>query len=201
MELTAVDLSSYVGLVALALLTLNILLGLLLSTRYNPAKRFPYRRINIFKIHNWTGYSALSVALLHPALLLLSATAGFRLFDLVFPVWSPVQPLYNTLGAIGLYALAFVVVTSYYRVRLGARLWKRLHFTAYAAAAFFFVHSFFTDPHLRNTPPDPFDAEKVFVELCILLVVLASVWRVRYALRHPKGRKAVTANITGYETK
>ena len=45
----------------MGLLTLNILLGLLLSTRYNPQKQWPNRKIKIFKIHNWTGYTALAV--------------------------------------------------------------------------------------------------------------------------------------------
>ena len=34
--MSAVDLSSYAGLAAMFLLTFNILLGLLLSTKYNP---------------------------------------------------------------------------------------------------------------------------------------------------------------------
>lgn len=179
----AVNLSSYAGLLALCLLTLNILLGLLVSVRYQTKKRFPYRQINIFKIHNWTGYTALCVALLHPMLLLLSKTAGFRLFDIAFPVWSPTQPLVNTLGAAALYCLVLVVVTSYYRVEIGRRLWKRLHYVAYAAAALFFIHGLLTDPHLKNRPFDPFDAEKVLVETCLLLVIVSIVGRVKYAFR------------------
>ncbi len=136
--MTAIDLSSYAGLIALCLLTLNILLGLLISVRYQPKKHWPYRHVNTFKIHNWTGYVALCVALLHPVILLLSKTAGFRVLDIAFPVWSPSQPLENTIGATALYCLVLVVVTSYYRVDIGRRLWKRLHYFAYAAAALFF---------------------------------------------------------------
>ena len=53
--MNAIDLSMYAGLTALCLLTLNILLGLLLSVKYQPKKHFPYRHFNTFKIHNWTG--------------------------------------------------------------------------------------------------------------------------------------------------
>src|SRR6516164_1345147 len=76
-DITAVDLSSVVGLTAMVLLTLNILMGLLVSTNYSPARQWPHRRLPwpLFKIHNWTGYAALSVALLHPAILLFSSTA------------------------------------------------------------------------------------------------------------------------------
>ena len=44
-ELSAVDLSSYLGLGAITLLTLNILLGLLMSVKYNPVRAWPHRRI------------------------------------------------------------------------------------------------------------------------------------------------------------
>lgn len=187
--MNAVDLSGDAGLIAVVLLTGNILLGLLISVRYNTRKRFPHRSINIFKIHNWTGYVALGVVLLHPTLLLFSATAGFRVWDLAFPVRSPSQPFENTLGAIALYTLAFVVVTSYYRVRIGRRLWKRLHYFAYAAAPLFFIHGLLTDPRLKNSPFDPFDGEKVLIEFCLLLVLLGIILRVRYALRKTKEQK------------
>lgn len=196
--MSAVDLSGDAGLVALCLLTLNILLGLLLSTKYNPVRQWPHRRINTVKLHNWTGYLALSVALLHPVLLLFSTTAGFKLLDVLVPPWSPSQPFENTLGAVALYAIAFTVATSYFRFQLGRKLWKKLHYVAYGAAALFFVHGLLTDPLLSNSPFNPLDAEKVLVEACLLLVVAGTVWRVRYALNSPKkqrkARRAGTAD-------
>ncbi len=54
------------------------------------------------------------------------------------------------------------------------------------AAAFIFVHGILTDPELKNAPPDPFDGEKVLVEICALLIVIATVWRIRY---QPKKRQ------------
>ncbi len=187
--MTAIDISSYAGLIALCLLTLNILLGLLISVRYQPKRHWPYRHINTFKIHNWTGYIALCVAGLHPLLLLFSSTAGFRLIDVLFPVWSPSQPFENTLGGIALYLLMVVVVTSYFRIELGRRLWKRLHYLAYAAAVFFFVHGLLTDPKLKNSPFNPLDAEKVLVEFCLLVVLTGAALRIRYALRKRKVQK------------
>src|SRR6185437_13927811 len=84
-RVSAIDLSSDVGLAACGLLTLNILLGLLLSMRYNPWTHWPHRRFNYFRIHNWTGYIALAVSALHPVIVLFSATANFRVFDIVVP--------------------------------------------------------------------------------------------------------------------
>ena len=116
------------------MLTAQLLLGLLLSVGYNPQREWPRRRIKVFTIHNWLGYIAIATALLHPLILLASSTAGFRLFDVFVPIWSPTQPLPNTLGAMAFYLLAFVVVTSYFRRAFGRRRWKQLHYTAYALA-------------------------------------------------------------------
>jgi len=180
---SAIDVSSVVGLVAVGALTANILLGLLISTGYNPVRKWPRRRIKLFLFHKWTGYSALAVAALHPSLILLSTTARFRPLDIVLPIWSPTQPFENTLGAIALYLVAFAVVTSYYRYAIGFRRWKQLHYTTYAAAAVFYVHGVLADPLLQNRPIDWLDAEKVYVELCLVAVAAATAWRATYGRR------------------
>jgi len=41
------DLTTYLGLAGIYLLSVNVLLGLLMSARYNPWKRWPHRRINL----------------------------------------------------------------------------------------------------------------------------------------------------------
>jgi methionine sulfoxide reductase heme-binding subunit len=186
-----IDLSSDAGLVAMVLLTINILLGLLLSARYNTVRSWPNRRLPIFDVHNWTAYIALGLVFLHPTLLLLSSTAGFRVVDVLLPIHSPKQTLYNNLGAMAFYCVIFVVVTSYFRSRLGSRLWKKLHYVSYAAAALVFVHGIMIDPELKNNPPDPFDGEKILVEVCALLIVIVTIWRIRY---QPK-KRALKASV------
>jgi len=184
--ISAIELSSDIGLIALGLLTTNVLLGLLLSVGYNPVRRWPRRRVKLFTVHNWTGYTALAAASLHPIVILFSATAGFGLRDIVWPIWSPSQPVENTIGAVGLYLVAFAVLTSYFRHVFGFHRWKQLHYTTYAAAVAFFIHSLLTDPQLKNRPVDWIDAEKLFVEVCMLLVAGGTIWRVLHArrLRH-----------------
>lgn len=181
--MSEIDLSSYIALLALGLLTVNILLGLLISSRYSTLRSWPHRQINIFAIHNWTGYTALCIAALHPVVLLFSKTAGFRWTDLIWPLHSPSQPIINSLGAAAFYCLAVVVVTSYFRVELGRKIWKGLHYIAYAAAALFFTHGILTDPELKNRPTDFLDGEKVFIEGCLLVVLVAVAWRIRYVFK------------------
>jgi methionine sulfoxide reductase heme-binding subunit len=174
---TAIDVSSVVGLVAVGILTANILLGLLISTGYNPTRRWPRRRIKLFRFHNWTGYTALAVAAVHPSILLLSSTAGFHLFDILLPTSSPQQPTVNTLGAVALYLVAFAVTTSYFRHAIGFHRWKVLHYSTYAAAAVFYAHGILSDPLLQNRPVDWIDAEKLYVEACALIVAGGTGWR------------------------
>ena len=183
-DFTAIDAAGTVGLIAMVLLTLNILMGLLVSTNYNPRKQWPHRKLPmpLFRIHNWTGYTAMCVALLHPAILLFvnSKLGKFTVGDVLLPLHSPFQTFYNNLGALTLYSFALVVVTSYFRPKLGHRPWKKLHYVAYFAAAMMFIHGTLIDQNLKNETPDFLDGEKVLVEGCFLLVVAASIWRWRY---------------------
>ena len=132
--------------------TAQILMGLLLSVGYNPIRQWPRQRwFKLFTFHNWLGYIGLATAFTHPLILLCARrTAGFRLFDIVVPIWSPVQPIPNTLGAIAFYLVAFVVLTSYFRRVFGRHRWKQLHYVAYAAAAVFYVHGVWADPLLQE---------------------------------------------------
>jgi methionine sulfoxide reductase heme-binding subunit len=183
---TAIDISSVVGLIAIGIFTAQILLGLLLSVGYNPLRRWPRQPIKLFTFHNWLGYIGLTTAFVHPLILLASTTAGFHLFDIAVPIWSPVQPFENTLGAIAFYLVAFVVLTSYCRRVFGHRRWKQLHYTSYGAAAVFFLHGTLADPLLKNRPVDFVDAEKLYVEGCALFVASATAWRIARRRRRSK---------------
>jgi len=181
MQITLLDLSAYIGLTAVAAITINILLGIMMAFRYSPVRNWPHHRFNYFRLHNWTGYIALAITLLHPLPLLLNKSPKFRILDILYPIHSPQQPLENTIGAIALYTLALVVITSYFRIQLHRRTWKAFHFTIYFAAAALFYHSLFTDPDLRGGPIDWLDGGKLFVESCAAIILVASLLRARHA--------------------
>ena len=115
--------------------------------------------------------------------LLFVSSPHWRLLDLAFPLWSPVQPIENSIGAAGLYLVVIVVLTSYYRRWLGRKQWKRFHFLIYVAAACIFAHSILADPQLAHHRVDFFDGEKLLVEVCLLIVLLASGWAWGYRAR------------------
>lgn len=180
MTISLLDLCAYLGLIAVGAVTFNMLLGTLMVFRYSPKRSWPHRRFNYFRLHNWTGYIALFFALAHPLVLLLIKSPRFRVIDLLYPVHSPQQPLENTLGAIGLYVVAVLVVTSYLRIRLGRHLWKAFHFSVYLGAIALFWHSLFTDPNLNRSPIDWLDGGKLFVISCTAIILLTSLARYRH---------------------
>ena len=192
--MTAVEVSGTIALGAIGLLTANLLLGLLLSVGYNPTRQWPRQRVKLFTLHNRTGYAAIAAIVLHAGALLFSTAPTFRLYDILVPIESPVQPLSNNLGALGFYLVTIVVVTSLKGVRtaLGRHWWKIVHYTTYAAAGVFFVHGIIADPLLQNRPVDVIDAEKVYVELCAVAVAAATAWRIhhRRAMRRAGGTNA-----------
>jgi predicted ferric reductase len=156
----------------------NLLIGLLLAMRYSPVRLWPHRHVNLFALHRWTAYAAIALVLAHPTVLLFLHTPRFRLIDLLWPVHSYLQPTLNTVGALALYLLVLVLITSLLRTRIGRPLWRRLHYLVFPAAVLLFVHSIYTDPNLKDGHPDLLDGGKIFLELAALLVVVAVSVRV-----------------------
>jgi len=181
--LTLLDLCSYLGLGAVGFATLNLFLGMLMSLRYSPTRRWPHRRINLFALHRWTAWIAIFLTLTHPLVLLFIPTPHFRLYDILWPIASPLQPLTNLTGAIALYLLLLVFLTSLLRTRIGRPLWRNLHYLVFPAALLFFFHSILTDPNLKDGHPDLLDGGKVFVEIASLLSLIFILLRL-----HLRGR-------------
>ena len=190
---TLLDLCSYLGIGAVAAVTVNLWLGMLLSLRYSPTRLWPHRHINLFALHQWTAYLAIAFTLTHPAVLLFLHAPRFRLIDILFPIHSPLQPKLNLAGAAALYLVVLVLVSSLLRTRLGRPLWRRLHYLVFPAAALLFLHSILTDPNLKDGHPDLLDGGKVFVEAATLLSLIAVAVRVRLRGRGLRPRPAATA--------
>jgi len=179
LPISLLDLCSYLGLGAVGAASINLLLGMLISLRYSPLQRWPHRRINLFALHQWTAYITIALTLTHPAVLLFLDKPHFRLFDILWPIDSPLQPYINLAGAAALYLLVLVFVSSLLRTQIGRPVWRRLHYLVFPAAVLLFLHSVLTDPNLKDGHPDLLDGGKVFVEIATLLSVIAVAVRVR----------------------
>jgi sulfoxide reductase heme-binding subunit YedZ len=197
MDFTWLDVSSTLGLAATAVLTFNLLLGILLSTAYRRSplwKRLPawLKKVSLDDLHNWTAYVALALALAHPLLLLPVAAEHYRLVDIVFPVHAPHAPLWTCLGALALYALIAVILTTQKVVKnsIGFRTWKNIHLISYGTALLFVIHGITMDPELKDRPVDWLDAEKLLSEICGILLIAATIVRYRHYRRQVNGSRA-----------
>ncbi len=195
--MTILDLCAYFGLAAVGTATANMVLGLLIALRYSPVRLWPHRRLNIFRLHNWTAYFVLLLIVLHPAVLLFGGSTHFGLADVLLPIQSPVQPKLNTVGAAAFYVLLIVIITSLLRLRMSRPLWRKLHYLVFPAFILMFIHSLFTDPALSNGKLDLLDGGKVFVEICCAISL--ATWAVRIQIRgrgfRPRGRTIATFRI------
>jgi predicted ferric reductase len=177
--MSLLDLCSYLGLGAVGTVALNLLLGMLLSLRYSPVRQWPHRRVNLFALHRWTAYVAIILTLTHPAVLLFLRVPQFRLIDVLWPVYSYLQPKLNLAGAGALYLLAIVLLSSLLRARMTRVVWRRLHYLVFPAAVLLLLHSILTDPNLKDGHPDLLDGGKIFVEAATVISFAATTIRIR----------------------
>ena len=192
------QLSTYMGLVATGLLTVNILLGMMLSSAYkkhNYWKHLPDRikQINVYNLHNRTAYIALLFVLMHPILLLFDPATKFKFINIIFPINAPHQKLFVAFGTLSMFAIITVLITTQKAVKkkMNFRLWKNIHLISYCTALLFIVHGIVMDPQLKDRPVDVFDAEKILSELCLFILILATIFRIRYEIKIRKSIKGL----------
>jgi sulfoxide reductase heme-binding subunit YedZ len=187
MDISLLDISAVIGLCAMVTLTINVLLGMLLSTAYktNPLwKKLPakLKKISIIWLHNWTAYLALLLVLLHPLLLVFDASTKFTLVDIIYPVNAPHQKIFVTFGTLAMFALVTVIITTQKAVKkkMSFRLWKNIHLISYGTAMLFIIHGLKMDPDLKDRPTDWLDGEKLLCGACFLILVAATFLRLKY---------------------
>ena len=186
-EIALLDVSAVLGLFAMVTLTVNVLLGMLLSTGYKAQplwKKLPpwAKKIDVNTIHNWTAYLALLLVLLHPLFLVLDKTTKFTWIDIIYPVNAPKQKLFVVMGTLAMLALITVIITTQKKIKrkISFRAWKNIHLISYATAMLFIVHGLIMDPLLKDRPTDWLDGEKLLVEGCCIILVAATIARIQY---------------------
>lgn len=130
-------LSRATGITAYLALSLDVILGLLISTR---SDRW-LTRAQAIDLHRWLSPVTLALVAGHAVVLLGDRYLGFDLLDLVIPFASPVRTLAIGLGTIAAY-LALVVHASFaLRRRLGTKTWRRLHVLSFIVFIAATVHA------------------------------------------------------------
>jgi sulfoxide reductase heme-binding subunit YedZ len=114
------------GVVALLLLTLALGLGIANAKRWRP----PGSRLFVTTaLHRNASLLAVAFLAVHVATAVVDPDAAVGLASVLFPVGG----FWLALGTLGLDALAAVTITSLLRRRLSYRLWRTVHWSAYAA--------------------------------------------------------------------
>ena len=125
------------GVVSLILLTASTVLGVTTAVRWASA-RWP--RFIVEGLHK--NISLLSVVFLgiHIATAVLDGYVPIRWIDAVVPFAGQYKPLWLGLGAVTVDLLLAVIITSLLRVRIGHRVWRAVHWAAYACWPVAVIH-------------------------------------------------------------
>lgn len=95
---------------------------------------------------------ALSLALLHAALLLGDRFAGFTPDSLVIPFRSTYEPFWTGLGILALYLGAIVFWSVDIRPRIGYARWRTLHYLAFVVYVFALAHGLMAGTDRQTAP-------------------------------------------------
>jgi methionine sulfoxide reductase heme-binding subunit len=135
------------GIVALLLLTAVLVLGLLV----NRQGRLPgLPRFAVTGLHRSLSLTAVVFLLIHILTAVADSYVSIQLAAAVIPFVSSYEALPIGLGAIALDLITALVVTSLLRARINRRLWRVVHWLAYAAFPIAVLHSITSAADLRT---------------------------------------------------
>ncbi len=157
------------GVVSLVLLSAVLIIGLLVNRR----KRLPgLPRFAVVGLHRNLSLLAVTFVAVHVLTAVADSFVSISLAAAVIPFVSSYEPLWLGLGAVSLDLMAAVIVTSLLRRHLGRRVWRGVHWLAYASWPVAVAHGIGSGTDLRHAGP--------LLDLtlaCIAAVVLAVAWR------------------------
>ena len=125
------------GMVAFALLSVGVLLGLGLSGR---ARLKDWPRFALEDVHRFVGLLAGTFVAVHVLVLLLQGFVPFSVTDLVIPFAASFKPIPTALGVVSMELMVALALTNRYRRQLPYRFWRRAHYANFAVWLFALVH-------------------------------------------------------------
>jgi methionine sulfoxide reductase heme-binding subunit len=178
------------GVVALVLLTASVCLGVLTTTRL-ATRRLP--RFAIGELHSRISIIATLFVVLHVLTAILDTYVPIGLLASVVPFTSGYRPLPVALGTVAFDLLVAVAVTSAVRQFLSARVWRGVHWLAYACWPVAFVHGLLIGTDLR------FGWMQIVAGTCAAAVLGSIVWR-GWADPYRSGYRTADPQDTGVRT-
>lgn len=157
------------GIVALALFTISVLLGVTARS----GRRLPgMPRFSVALAHRNVALFALVFLVLHVGTLLFDSYAKLSVVDIVVPFVGSFDPLWQGLGTVAFDLVIAVVITGLLRRRIGARVFRLVHWLTYALWPIAVLHS------IGNGTNGSSGGFLLFIAVCCALVAAAIVWRI-----------------------
>lgn len=157
------------GIVSMLLFTAVVVLGVITTMRWQ-SDRWP--RFLTVELHRTISLLSVVFLVVHILTAILDPFTNLGLAAALVPFASSYRPLWVGLGVLSVYLGVAVLVTSLLRERVGLRLWRAVHWLAYASWPLAIVHSI--ESGSDSTAPWML---AVYV-LCIAPVVIAVGWRI-----------------------
>lgn len=181
------------GVVALVLLTIVVALGVAGSLRLRN-ERWPRFLVN--GLHRNLTLLSLVFLVGHIVTTVLDSFTPIGIRDAFIPFVAAYRPIWLGLGAVAFDLLLALTVTSLVRARIGYRVWRSLHWLAYAAWPIAVAHGLGTGSDTR------FGWLVALTLGCVVLVLVALAWRLFAAGASPvprllAGGAAAVLAVTG----
>ncbi len=125
------------GIVALALVTFSVILGLSMAARVIPSRW----RKDAIRLHEHIALISLGAIGAHGLLLAADPWLKAGAKGILIPFAMGYRPLWTGLGIVGGYLAAILGLSFYVRKRIGARLWRRMHRFTVVVYVLGLVHS------------------------------------------------------------
>jgi methionine sulfoxide reductase heme-binding subunit len=125
------------GILAYALLSGSVILGLLLSGRAR-LPRWP--RFALEDVHRFVGLLTGTFIVIHVSALLVDSYVPFSLENVLIPGSDSYRPVSVAFGIVAAELLAALALTNRYRKTLPHRFWRRAHYLNFAVWLFALVH-------------------------------------------------------------
>jgi methionine sulfoxide reductase heme-binding subunit len=186
------------GIAGVMLLAASAAFGVVLASR--AAQRLRLLKGRTFRIHRLLSVLGAGLLFAHPVPVVLAREMTGVSLAAVFVPFTAEKLAFNiAFGALALDILLVVLASSLLIKRLPRKVWRRLHYGAYAVLILGLYHGLLIPndfgPAARYAPVNTLAFDKVLVELAIGGVLLASVWRVATAVHQPtvlRGRRGRT---------
>lgn len=172
------------GVVSLVLLTIVVALGIA-SRSGRPAFGLP--RFAVALVHRNASLLSVLMIGLHVTTLCLDKYAKVRVSDLLVPFLGSYRPFWQGLGTFAMLLIVALVATSLLRKHLPERVWRGVHWLAYASWPVAFAHG------LGNGTDTGTLWLRVIAGICAATVAASLSWRLApHFAEHSKVRRPLT---------